>query len=196
MTPDDEKVLIAKAAAGDEASFEQLARAYEKRIYNHALRMTGSVEDAYDVSQDVLLRLFLNLPSFKGESSFATYVYQITSNLCKDLYRAKSRRPVTAEPPEDEDSWEAYLSDQRYAPETALEQSELRALLGRGLESLSPEHREVVVLREIMDMSYEDMAESLELDLGTLKSRLSRARGKLREYLHREGNFIRNRASK
>ena len=81
MTPDEERAIIVKAAAGDEAAFELLARAYEKRIYNHALRMTNSAEDAFDVAQEVLLRLFLNLPNFKGESSFATYVYQITSNL-------------------------------------------------------------------------------------------------------------------
>jgi RNA polymerase sigma-70 factor (ECF subfamily) len=189
MTPEEEKLLVAKAAGGDEPAFEQLARSYEKRIYSHALRMTGDAEDAFDVSQEVLIRLFFSLPSFKGESSFSTYVYQITANLCKDHFRAKKRRPVVAAPPEDEETWEAFIADERFSPEKALEQSELRDLLGRGIESLTPEHKEVVILREVMDLSYEEIGEALGLDMGTVKSRLSRARGQLRRYLQREGNF-------
>ena len=195
MSPEEEKQWIAGAAAGDEPAFERLARAYEKRIYNHALRMTGDPEDAFDISQETLMRIYFSLPHFKGESSFATYVYQITSNLCKDHFRAKKRRPVLADPPEDEDSWVALIADERHSPETALEQSELRALLDRGLASLSPDHREVVVMREVMDLTYEEMAGSLGLDLGTVKSRLSRARGQLRVFLRRHGTFEPTRAS-
>ena len=189
MTPEEEKQWIAKAAAGDEPAFEKLARAYEKRIYSHALRMTGDAEDAFDVSQEALMRLYFSLPAFKGDASFSTYVYQITSNLCKDHFRAKKRRPVTAAPPEDEETWETFIADERFAPEKALEQSELRDLLDKGLATLTPEHREVVVLREIHDLSYEEMAGALGLDMGTVKSRLSRARGQLRIFLRREGNI-------
>jgi RNA polymerase sigma-70 factor (ECF subfamily) len=191
MIPEEEKKLISQAAEGDEPAFEKLCRAYEKRIYNHALRMTGDPEDAFDISQETLIRLYFSLPHFKGESSFSTYVYQITANLCKDFFRAKKRRPVTAAPPEDEDTWETYMSDERFSPERALEQSELRDLLNRGLMTLTPEHREVVILREVNDLSYEEIAGALSLDMGTVKSRLSRARGQLRIFLRREGN-IRN----
>jgi RNA polymerase sigma-70 factor (ECF subfamily) len=189
LTPEEEKQWIAEAAGGDEPAFEHLARAYEKRIYSHALRMTGDAEDAFDISQEALIRLYFSLPSFKGDSSFSTYVYQITSNLCKDHFRAKKRRPVTAAPPEDEETWETFIADDRFSPEKALEQSELRDLLDRGIAALSPEHREVVVLREVHDLSYDEMADALGLDMGTIKSRLSRARGQLRIFLRREGNF-------
>jgi len=189
VTQEEEKQTILQASDGDELAFERLCRAYEKRIYNHALRMTGDPEDAFDISQETLIRLYFSLPHFKGESSFSTYVYQITSNLCKDLFRTKKRRPVTAAPPEDEETWEAFIADDRYSPEKALEQSELRDLLNKGMMTLTPEHREVVVLREVDDLSYDEIADTLGLDMGTVKSRLSRARGQLRIYLRREGNI-------
>lgn len=186
-----EREIVRKASAGDMAAFEQLVALYEKKIYMLAYRNLGNEQDALDISQEVFLRVFRFLPGFKGDSSFSTWIYRIAVNLCKDY--VKKRRYGTEVPlyqqGEDEEEYQIEVSDFRFNPESEAERKEMVEELGKALDTLSDQHREVLVMREISGKSYLEIAELLKLDVGTVKSRISRAREKLREYLTKSGTF-------
>lgn len=187
-----EQELVSRAKQGDQDAFSQLVEANQNKIYTLALRMTGSPEDGADLTQEAFLRAWRSLPSFQGESNFSTWLYRLTSNLCIDfLRREKRRRAVTAAVPLDgeEDSPPAQVPDRRFTPESELERKELRAAVDRGLSKLSDDHRQVLVLRELDGLSYAEIALRLELEEGTVKSRIARARMALRNILLADGNF-------
>lgn len=187
-----EQELVSRAKQGDQDAFSQLVEANQNKIYTLALRMTGSPEDGADLAQEAFLRAWRSLPSFQGESNFSTWLYRLTSNLCIDfLRREKRRRAVTAAVPLDgeEDSPPTQVPDHRFTPESEWERKELRAALDRGLSKLSDGHRQVLVLRELEGLSYAEIAGRLELEEGTVKSRIARARMSLRNILLADGNF-------
>ena len=187
-----EQELVSRAKQGDQEAFSELVEANQNRIYTLALRMTGSPEDGADLAQEAFLRAWRSLPSFQGESNFSTWLYRLTSNLCIDfLRREKRRKAVTAAVPLDgeEDSPPAQVPDHRFTPENELERRELRAAVDRGLAKLSDDHRQVLVLRELEGLSYVEIAGRLELEEGTVKSRIARARLALRNILLADGNF-------
>lgn len=186
-----EREIVRKASAGDMTAFEQLVALYEKKIYMLAYRNLGNEQDALDISQEVFLRVFRFLPGFKGDSSFSTWIYRIAINMCKDFM--KKRRYGTEVPlhqqGEDDEEYQIEVSDFRFNPESEAERKEMVEELGKALDTLSDQHREVLVMREISGKSYLEIAELLKLDVGTVKSRISRAREKLREYLTKSGTF-------
>ncbi len=184
--------LVERAAGGDRDAFEALVRAYEKRVYNMTLRMTGSNEDAYDLSQEIFLRVWRALPMFKGEASFSTWLHTLASNACIDHARRERRRNDISLTGEGDDgaAVETELPDLRYSPESALEKKQIREAVDQALSELSFEHRQAVVLRDVQGLSYAEMAEILSLSEGTVKSRLSRAREALRKILTARGNFF------
>lgn len=187
-----EQELVSRAKQGDQEAFSELVEANQNRIYTLALRMTGSPEDGADLAQEAFLRAWRSLPSFQGESNFSTWLYRLTSNLCIDfLRREKRRKAVTAAVPLDgeENSPPAQVPDHRFTPESELERRELRAAVDRGLAKLSDDHRQVLVLRELEGLSYVEIAGRLELEEGTVKSRIARARLALRNILLADGNF-------
>ncbi len=187
-----------KAAKGDDRAFEELVRLYEKRVYNMALRSTGSAEDAFDLSQEAFIRVWKSLKNFKGESKFSTWLFRIVSNLCTDYIRKQARRNETSlmvEGEEDE-QFEMELPDERADPERELSRIELRREIDYAVSKLSPEHREVFILREVDDLSYGEIAQLLEVEEGTVKSRLSRARKNLRDILLARGNIPEGFSSK
>ena len=183
-----EKELIRAAGRGDEGAFEELVRAYEKRVYHLALRMCGNEEDAYEVAQEAFLGAWKGLRFFRGESSFSTWLYRLTSNAAIDFLRRQRRQGADGPSLDDEDSF-VEVADPSPSPHQQAETLELRQALVQGLDTLSPEHRQVLLLRELQGLSYEEIAACLELDLGTVKSRIARAREKLRKYLLSSGNF-------
>ena len=187
-----EKVLLQRAKKGEMAAFESLVTAYERRVYSLALRSTGSEADAADITQEVFLRAYRSLDTFRGESGFSTWLYRITVNLCVDL----ARKNNPAESLDDEQALEAPETRGAYQPETALANSELRRELDAALSLVSEEHRKIVILRDVAGMSYADIAAALELDEGTVKSRLARARAALRKILIERGNISLPSASK
>lgn len=187
-----EKVLLQRAKKGEMAAFESLVTAYERRVYSLALRSTGSEADAADITQEVFLRAYRSLDTFRGESGFSTWLYRITVNLCVDL----ARKNNPAESLDDEQALEAPETRGAYQPETALANSELRRELDAALSLVSEEHRKIVILRDVAGMSYADITAALELEEGTVKSRLARARAALRKILIERGNISLPSASK
>lgn len=186
-----EQELVLRAKAGDDEAFAQLMQDNEKRIYNLTLRMTGNPDDAMDLAQEAFLNAWRGLKFFKGDSTFSTWVYRLASNACIDHLRRKKRRqdidlPM---PMDEEDDRPPDIPDDRFQPERELERQELRNAVCSGLEQLSDEHRQVLVMREINGLSYQEIANVLDLEAGTVKSRIARARNSLRKILLESGNF-------
>lgn len=196
MSPNDAE-LAARAARGDKTAFEALVRAHEKDVYNLALRLSRSREDAFDLSQEIFLRVWRALPGFKGTAAFSTWLYRLTYNLCLDHARKAKRRREQPLVRQDGDGPEQPLEwpDLRYSPESQWDKRELREAIARAMHRLTPEQRAVLTLREIRGLSYDEIAEALRLPAGTVKSRLARAREALREILVSKGNFFDSKSS-
>lgn len=187
-----ERELVQQAKAGDRAAFAGLVSAYEGKIYNLALRYLGSREDAMDASQEVFLRVFRFLPGFQEESGFSTWIYRIGVNVCKDmLHRRLKRAEQPLEVPDEEDEGRPVdVPDLRYDPERIMEGAELRQALSDAILALPEQQREIIILRDIRGLSYEEIALVLALEAGTVKSRLFRARENLRKKLLQNGNIF------
>lgn len=179
--------LVRAAAEGDQDAFAQLVALHEKRVYALAVRMTGRQEDAADVAQDAFLAAWRGLPSFRGEAGFATWLYRLTANAAIDHLRRSRRQRSEASLDDGELGLDAV--DPAPTPQEQAESESLREAVRWGMGELSREHRQVLELREYRELSYEEIAGQLGVDLGTVKSRLSRARGALRKILLKSGNL-------
>ena len=184
-----EQQLVSAARQGDMAAFESLVHLYEKRVFALTLRMCGNREDAAEAAQEAFLAAWQGLAFFRGDSSFSTWLYRLASNACVDLLRRESRHRTAAGPSLDDEELNLEVPDAMPSPQDEAERRELREEIERGLAALSPEHREVLVLRELHQLSYDEIAETLDLDVGTVKSRISRGRKQLRNFLLKSGNF-------
>ena len=191
----DDKHILARARRGELDAFEELVRQYEKRVYAVALRSSGSPEDAADITQEVFLRAWRSIESFRGDSGFSTWLFRITMNLCVDHARHKNAQPQTQPLVVGEEDAERPIPDPAPTPEEHLENSELGRELAAALDEVSEEHRRIVLLRDVSGLSYTEIAEVLEISEGTVKSRLSRARIALRTVLLRRGNLLPSAAS-
>ena len=185
----DEQKLIALAQQGDQSAFEQLLDRYQKPVYHQALRLVGNPEDAADVTQEVFLKVWKHLPSFRGESSFATWLYKLTDNTALDLIRREKKRRGDSSL-DDEENPVLSPVDPAPTPQQTVERQELQQAVAEGLRQLSEEHRRILVMREINGLSYEEIGEILGLSPGTVKSRLARARISLAKFLQKTGNFF------
>ena len=191
-----EELLLEKARQGDQEAFGELVRLYEKKVYALTLRMCKNPDDAAEAAQEAFLAAWQGLKFFRGEASFSTWLYRLASNACVDLLRKEQRhRAVSGPSLNDEDTY-MDIADDAATPQELAERSELREQLEEGLQSLSPEHREVLILRELHQLSYDEIAQTLDLDTGTVKSRISRGRKALRNFLLQSGNFSPPGASK
>ncbi len=197
MTRSEESELIARIVQGETELFENLVLAHQKTVYNLALRMLRHPEDAQDCAQEAFLRAYRALGQFRGEASFGSWLYRLTTNVCLDELRRRKRRDEISLTVEDEDGddIELPLPDESMAPESLMEQKERREMLQTGLETLAPEFRSILLLREVAGLSYEEIGAELSLEAGTVKSRLFRARKKLAQYLAASGNFCSRTAS-
>lgn len=185
--------LVQRAKQGDEESFAALVEQNQGRIYNLALRMTGNPDDALELSQEAFLNAWKGLGKFQGDSSFATWLYRLTSNVCIDFLRREKRRSalsMTISLDDEEEARQAELPDERFSPHVEAERRERQETLRAGLSTLSAEHRRVIILRELEGLSYGEIAQVLGLEEGTVKSRIARARLALRNYLKKQGNFF------
>lgn len=177
------------ARQGDQDAFEQLVRAYEKRVFALTLRMCGNPEDAAEAAQEAFLAVWQGLKFFRGESSFSTWLYRLASNACVDLLRRERRHRAAAGPSLDDEELRLETADPAPTPQEAAERAELRRQIENGLRALPAEYRQVLILREMHQLSYEEIGQTLSLDPGTVKSRISRGRKRLQKFLMESGNF-------
>ena len=191
MTREEESRIVQKVLKGDVNAFEKLVLEYEKNVYNIALRMTGNSEDASDMTQEAFIKAYNSLQSFRGDSKFSVWIYRIATNVCLDFLRSKSRRPTVSLSVEDNEGEEVQLdvADESQSPELLLDRQMTRESVRRGLETLTPEYRQILLLREIQGLSYDEISQALGLEVGTVKSRIFRARKKLCAFLLQDGNI-------
>ena len=191
MTREQEAAIVRKVLGGDANAFETLVLEYEKNVYNIALRMTGNSEDAADMTQEAFIKAYNSLQSFRGDSKFSVWLYRIVSNVCLDFLRSKNRRPTVSLSVEDDDGEDTQLdvADESQSPELLLDRKLTRDSVRRGLDSLPPDYRQILLLREMQGLSYDEIAQALGLEVGTVKSRIFRARKKLCTFLIDDGNI-------
>lgn len=184
MSFKSEKELIAAAKAGDERQFELLIEQCKTRAYNIALRYLHNEEDAMDALQESFIKIYRHLGSFKEGSKFDTWVYRIVVNTCNDMLR-KNNAAMTESMirSDEEDEYTLELPDPEPGPQEALLRKEQAAQILEALAQLKPDQKEVIVLRDIQGFSYEEISEMLDCSMGTIKSRINRARNRLREIL-------------
>ncbi|HWQ30639.1 MAG TPA: sigma-70 family RNA polymerase sigma factor [Negativicutes bacterium] len=183
---DLEKLLVKKSQTGDIESFELLISSYDKKAYNIAYRVMGNEEDAKDMAQEALLRVFRSIKDFKGQSSFSTWLYRIVTNVCLDeLRRRKNDKHISIDSTVQTENGEMHmeLCSDKETPESVYERVEQRELIKKAIQELNDEYRSVIVLRDIQGFSYDEISTMLECSLGTVKSRINRARSMLREKL-------------
>ena len=187
-----DRELAERAKQGDQDAFEQLVRNNQSKVWSLALRFTGDRETAADLAPEAFLRAWQGLSSFQGESSFSTWIYRLTANVCVDYLRKKARREAVEPVVSLDDpggSW-AEPADWEQDPQRRLERAERGRALARGLSRLPDWQRQALVLRELSGLSYREIGEKLDLDMGTVKSRIARARLNLRKILLEDGNFF------
>lgn len=188
VTLEREALAVERLRARDESAFEELVSRHERELYHLAHRLLGDHEEALDATQEVFLRVFRGLPSFRGQATLRTWIWGIALNVCRTRLGSAQRRLqrnrtslLTLDGEGDE--CPLPLPDPSPGPEQFAYGRELRNALERALAALSAEHREVVVLRDVQGLEYEEMAAVLGCALGTVKSRLGRARAALRQAL-------------
>ena len=182
-----EEALILAAAGGDRNAFGELVRIYEKLVYNTIRVKVRSEEDALDISQEVFIKIWRALPNWRGECRFSTWIYKVSINCCYDHLRKVPGRKTESLWSTDDDGEEREIdiADETVeaSPEKSLDRNETITAVRAAIAKLSDEQREIVVLRDIDGHTYEEIAEMLDLEIGTVKSRLNRARANLREML-------------
>jgi RNA polymerase sigma-70 factor (ECF subfamily) len=172
--------LIGRTLAGEPAAFGELVLRYQDRLYNSLVRVLGSAEDARDAVQDAFVQAFVKLDTFRGASAFYTWLYRIAFNTA--MSHARRQRPTRSLDEERTDRGREPV-DMQPTPAARLDMSERAVQVQQALAELCAEHREVIVLREMDGCKYEEIAEMLELPVGTVRSRLFRARLELRDRL-------------
>jgi len=189
---ENEKETIRKVLSGDKNAFEDLVLANQKNVYNLALKMTRNEDDALDISQEAFIKAYRQLGNFRGDSKFSVWLYRLTYNLCIDFLRKKKPETKVISLNYEDDNSDVTpmeVPDMRDLPEDSAIRSEMRETISESIDELPSKHREVIVMREITGMSYDEIASSLNVNVGTVKSRLARARLGLIEILKEKGTF-------
>lgn len=188
-----EQQLIADARKGDVAAFEALIGEHQKRIFSIAFRMAGNPEDAADMAQEVLIKIFKNLGKFQGNSKFSTWVYRVATNTCLDELKKLRRHTAYSLDQEletEEGSVAAELADEAPTPEESAERRDLQRVVSEAIGMLSEDHKKAILLRDMQGFSYEEIANILQCSVGTVKSRINRARAQLKKILIKNGELF------
>ena len=182
---DHERELLERARSGDTEAFDEIVTSHRTRIYALVFQILRNEEDALDLTQDTFIRAWRSLNKFDGRHPLATWLHRIATNAAIDLIRRRQARPQCelTEGPMAVDPASRTTPSAAEVPGEALDRRDLRAILDRALASLSPEHRAVVVLREVEELSYEEIAERTKASMGTVMSRLFYARKHLQTLL-------------
>lgn len=177
-------MLIQAIQSGDQKAFESLVRRYQRQVANLIYMKMGGGDDVEDMAQEVFIRVYRSLPKFKFDASVFSWIYKITLNLCIDEIRKRKIRKIVSLDFLTEDVLEKNKeSKDHLLPSDILLGDERRSIIRSALDRLSPEHKDILILREYQDLSYNEIAETLHLTLEAVKSRIFRARVELKEYL-------------
>lgn len=177
------KILLLKSR--DIQTFDSLVKEYERKIYNYAYNFTKNHDDALDITQEVFLKIHKNIDKFKEDSSLSTWIYRITANVCIDFSRKnKYTVPIT----EENEEYVFQIADGTAKVEKNIINNELREEITTSLRILDADSRQIIILRDVLGFSYSKISEVLELEEGTVKSRISRSRKKLREIILKSRN--------
>lgn len=183
-----DELLLRRACKGDVQAFEELMQSHESRIYAIALRMMGNREDAQDCAQEAMVRIYRAMGSFKGQSALATWIYRITMNTCLDELRRRKARKVTSLDSLVDNGWSP--TDNGDTPEEHGLRVEKQNALNQAIQSLPDDMRAAIILRDVKGYSYDEIASILDANVGTIKSRISRGREKLREILSKQSELF------
>lgn len=179
-----EKELIIEMKHGNKDAFEKIIEKYQNRIFTLCYRYTGNKEDAEDLAQDVFVKLFKKINQYNNKSSFSTWLFQIGNNTCKDFLRKKQKESQIKIADHiwlDDEEVKPERFIEKKTPESQLEDKEKMLVLKETINKLTPEYKMVIIMREFQDLSYEEISHTLNYSVGTIKSRLSRARKALKE---------------
>ncbi|MBS1706240.1 MAG: sigma-70 family RNA polymerase sigma factor [Armatimonadetes bacterium] len=188
----DDQLLIARAQKGDRVAFDELIKKHERRAYQYAFRLTSSQEEAMDIVAEAFIRVYNALQNFRGQSAFTTWLYRIVTNCYLDLKKKdKSKSQVSLDAPTDfEGEMERQIEDPNLTPDEEVEKNERERLVQRAVAKLPDYQRAMLMMYHVEMLSYEEIAQSLDLPLGTVKSRLNRARLSLRELLTKDSELF------
>ncbi len=179
MHQNEEEQWLEGAKRGEANAFEQLVTVYEKTIYNICLRMLANEQEAYDATQEVFVKIWKQLRHFKGESKLSTWIYRIATNECLDRLRKIKKKQEISIYQNNEDDNQEWIIDkpsENQNTEKIIENKAMQEILKQALEELKEEHRTMIVLRDIREYAYDEIADILNISLGTVKSRIARAR--------------------
>ncbi len=181
-----DNLLIEQSLKGQQSSFSELIDKYKNLVFNLAYRMTYNLQDAEDISQEVFIRVYKSLSNFNPRYKFSTWLYQVTLNLCRDRFRKGKIPSVSLDTPPnegDQKDFNSLIANPKNNLEEAFLQAEQTNFINTLISSLPPKYREVIILRHLRDLSYEEMSKILNISLGSVKSRLFRARELLKNKL-------------
>jgi RNA polymerase sigma-70 factor (ECF subfamily) len=181
--PDAIDAIIQRCLAGDQMAWEQIVRQHWRKVFNIAYKFTGKHDEAEDLTQDVFLKIFKSLNTFDQRANFQTWLVSVSRNLCIDHYRSVRKERETID--RDVDAGELSPVAQTISPMAALEHRDRVDLLKKALNQLAPALREAVLLRDIQELSYQEIAERQHLPEGTVKSRINRGRTELARQIRR-----------
>ncbi|MSP25581.1 MAG: sigma-70 family RNA polymerase sigma factor [Myxococcales bacterium] len=188
----EESAFVARLVARDESAYNELFELYERRVFGLVFRMLGKRSDAEEITQDVFVQVFRAIESFRGDSKLSTWLFRIAVNLSKNRMKSNARRGAGRELELDDvaerNAFSAAVGvsvGRVRRPDETVETEQLEALVRRAILELEPEHRQLVILRDVEDLSYEEIADVTGLALGTVKSRIHRGRAQLREHVER-----------
>jgi RNA polymerase sigma-70 factor (ECF subfamily) len=190
---DYEKILIEKSQNGDIESFEKLIEKYQVIAFNIAYRMVGNKEDASDMAQEALIKVYKSIKNFRGDSNFSTWFYRIVTNTCIDAIRKLKKiktYSLDKEYETENGNYKFEVADNKYSPEKLYEVKEKKELVQVALNKMPEKYKAVLVLRDIQGFTYEEISEMTQNPVGTVKSRISRGRLLLKEILIKESELF------
>lgn len=190
-----EKKLIELSVGGDVEAFETLIQSHQKKVYNIALRMTGNPEDAQELAQEAIVRAFTSIGKFRGDSSFSTWLYRITINVCTDFLRKRNKVTLISMEQgaaSNDNQQGLQIEEESPGPDGLAEKKQLKKLVRDAMDALSEEHRQVLILRDILNLSYKEIANTLKVNEGTIKSRINRARAGLKKIVMQRSELFKD----
>ncbi|ACB85465.1 RNA polymerase, sigma-24 subunit, ECF subfamily [Natranaerobius thermophilus JW/NM-WN-LF] len=182
----NDEFLVKQCQNGHLDAFEELVHKYHQKVYSLCYRFSGNHDDANDLAQEAFIRVYHSINKFHFKSAFSTWLYRVTSNVCLDEMRKRKRKSsVSLDSPMETDDGELYfnLPDQKFNPELMAERKDVQEIVHKAIQELPKDQKLTLLLREMEGFSYDEMAEVMNVSVGTVKSRLSRARNNLKEIL-------------